>query len=81
MKRAITAFQQWDEGGKQARPEIARLIGALQSVAGIVERCELAAPTVAPAAGGGRHGRHSSYLGYLLAEMQVLARQHPGASW
>jgi ring-1,2-phenylacetyl-CoA epoxidase subunit PaaC len=60
--------------------------GALEAevqdaVAGILERCELAAPTVAPAAGGGRHGRHSSYLGYLLAEMQVLARRHPGASW
>ena len=26
-------------------------------------------------------GQHSSYLGYLLAEMQVLARRHPGATW
>jgi ring-1,2-phenylacetyl-CoA epoxidase subunit PaaC len=51
------------------------------AVAGILERCELPAPTVAPSSGGGRRGRHSSYLGYLLAEMQVLARQHPGASW
>jgi ring-1,2-phenylacetyl-CoA epoxidase subunit PaaC len=51
------------------------------AVAGLLERCELPAPTVAPSSGGGRHGRHSSYLGYLLAEMQVLARQHPGASW
>ena len=32
-------------------------------------------------AGGGRHGRHFSALGHLLAEMQVLARQHPGATW
>jgi ring-1,2-phenylacetyl-CoA epoxidase subunit PaaC len=32
-------------------------------------------------AGGGRHGRHFSTLGYVLAEMQVLARQHPGATW
>jgi ring-1,2-phenylacetyl-CoA epoxidase subunit PaaC len=51
------------------------------AVAEILERCELAAPTVAMASGGGRRGRHSSYLGYLLAEMQVLARQHPGAKW
>ena len=38
-----------------------------------------------PAASGfvsnGKHGRHSEHLGYLLAEMQSLARAHPGASW
>jgi len=33
------------------------------------------------AAGGGRSGRHSEYLGHILAEMQVLAREHPGATW
>ncbi|GAA1758153.1 1,2-phenylacetyl-CoA epoxidase subunit PaaC [Agromyces humatus] len=33
------------------------------------------------ASGGGRRGRHTEHLGPLLAEMQVLARQHPGASW
>lgn len=33
------------------------------------------------ATGGGRQGRHSEHLGYLLAEMQVLAREYPGASW
>jgi ring-1,2-phenylacetyl-CoA epoxidase subunit PaaC len=31
--------------------------------------------------GGGRRGSHFPALGYLLAEMQVLARQHPGATW
>lgn len=51
------------------------------AVAEILARCELAAPTVPPSSGGGRRGRHSSSLGYLLAEMQVLARQHPGATW
>jgi ring-1,2-phenylacetyl-CoA epoxidase subunit PaaC len=29
----------------------------------------------------GRQGRHSEHLGYLLAEMQSLARAHPGARW
>lgn len=29
----------------------------------------------------GKTGRHSEHLGYLLAEMQSLARRHPGASW
>lgn len=30
---------------------------------------------------GGRRGRHTEALGYLLAEMQHLARSHPGAAW
>ena len=38
-------------------------------------------PSTPPARGGGRHGDHSESLGPMLAEMQVLARAHPGASW
>jgi ring-1,2-phenylacetyl-CoA epoxidase subunit PaaC len=38
-----------------------------------------------PAPGGyvprGKEGLHSEHLSYLLAEMQGLARQHPGAQW
>jgi ring-1,2-phenylacetyl-CoA epoxidase subunit PaaC len=38
-----------------------------------------------PAATGhvsrGKEGSHSEHLGYVLAEMQGLARQHPGATW
>ena len=30
---------------------------------------------------GGREGRHTEHLGHMLAEMQILARSHPGASW
>ncbi len=30
---------------------------------------------------GGRIGRHSEYLGHLLAEMQIVARSYPGAEW
>lgn len=30
---------------------------------------------------GGRSGRHTEHLGYLLAEMQFLQRGYPGASW
>ena len=30
---------------------------------------------------GGKQGVHSEHLGYLLAEMQVLQRAHPGAKW
>jgi ring-1,2-phenylacetyl-CoA epoxidase subunit PaaC len=30
---------------------------------------------------GGKQGRHSEHLSYLLGEMQVLHRAHPGAKW
>lgn len=30
---------------------------------------------------GGKQGRHSEHLGYLLAEMQFLQRAYPGAVW
>ncbi|NBN62292.1 phenylacetate-CoA oxygenase subunit PaaC [Microvirga tunisiensis] len=30
---------------------------------------------------GGKHGRHSEHLGYILAEMQFLQRAYPGATW
>ncbi|WP_181037547.1 1,2-phenylacetyl-CoA epoxidase subunit PaaC [Arthrobacter sp. ZGTC412] len=47
----------------------------------VLAEAELEVPDVPAAPGGGRHGRHSEHLGYLLAEMQVLAREHPGAKW
>lgn len=30
---------------------------------------------------GGRQGKHSEHLGFLLAEMQYLQRAYPGATW
>ena len=30
---------------------------------------------------GGKAGRHTEHLGYLLAEMQFLQRAYPGAQW
>jgi len=30
---------------------------------------------------GGRTGRHTEHLGRMLADMQSLARAHPGAAW
>lgn len=32
-------------------------------------------------ASGSRSGRHTEHLGHLLAEMQILPRSFPGASW
>jgi len=52
-----------------------------EKVGAVLAEAELEAPEVQPAPGGGRRGEHSEYLGYILAELQVLARQHPGATW
>ena len=30
---------------------------------------------------GGKAGRHTEHLGYMIAEMQYLQRTHPGATW
>jgi ring-1,2-phenylacetyl-CoA epoxidase subunit PaaC len=30
---------------------------------------------------GGKQGRHSEHLGFILAEMQFLQRAYPGAAW
>jgi len=32
-------------------------------------------------ASGGRQGKHSEHLGYVLADMQYLQRAYPGAEW
>ncbi|WP_309102322.1 1,2-phenylacetyl-CoA epoxidase subunit PaaC [Microbacterium sp.] len=47
----------------------------------VFTEAELAIPSVAASSAGGRHGSHASALGHILAEMQVLARRHPGATW
>jgi len=39
-------------------------------------------PALAGVAGqAGRHGIHTEAMGYLLAELQSIARAHPGATW
>jgi ring-1,2-phenylacetyl-CoA epoxidase subunit PaaC len=44
-------------------------------------RAGLARPAGGWMQSGGRDGRHTEHLGYLLAELQFLARSHPGAKW
>ena len=34
-----------------------------------------------PITRGGRSGAHTEHLGHMLAEMQIVARSHPGATW
>ena len=44
-------------------------------------RAGLARPADGWMQSGGRDGRHTEHLGFLLAELQFLARNHPGAKW
>ncbi len=50
-------------------------------VADVLHQATLTLPEVTPAVTGGRRGVHTEQMGYLLAEMQHLARSHPGATW
>jgi ring-1,2-phenylacetyl-CoA epoxidase subunit PaaC len=46
-----------------------------------LSQATLARPKDSSFVSTGKLGVHSEFLGYLLAEMQTLARQHPGAQW
>jgi ring-1,2-phenylacetyl-CoA epoxidase subunit PaaC len=53
----------------------------LSTVEPVLTEATLSAPPDGWAPTGGRDGRHTEHLSYLLAEMQVVHRAHPGASW
>ena len=54
-------------------------------LARVLPAATLEIPDVAPRAGvagrTGRHGVHTEAMGYLLAELQSVARAYPGAQW
>ena len=50
-------------------------------VTAVLREATLTQPDTPSAPGGGRRGLHTERMGYLLAEMQHLARSHPGAKW
>jgi ring-1,2-phenylacetyl-CoA epoxidase subunit PaaC len=50
-------------------------------VADVLTRAGLTIPQTPMRMVGGRKGRHTEHLGHLLAEMQIVARSHPGAKW
>jgi ring-1,2-phenylacetyl-CoA epoxidase subunit PaaC len=47
----------------------------------VLKQATLSRPESSVSHTGGRRGIHTESMGYLLAEMQHLARSHPGASW
>ena len=50
-------------------------------VADTLAEATLVRPEVRGYVPEGKNGRHSEHLSYLLGEMQILARAHPGATW
>ncbi|SAK98054.1 phenylacetate-CoA oxygenase subunit PaaI [Caballeronia catudaia] len=52
-----------------------------EQVTSALEEATLQAPAEVKHVSTGKLGEHSEHMGYLLAEMQSLARQHPGARW
>jgi ring-1,2-phenylacetyl-CoA epoxidase subunit PaaC len=52
-----------------------------KDVRAIVEEATLKMPDDQWMASGGKAGRHSEHMGYLLAELQHLQRTYPGATW
>ncbi len=53
----------------------------LSTVEGVLAGATLDRPADGWRPTGGRAGRHTEALSYLLAEMQVVHRAHPGARW
>lgn len=66
--------------GIAVRPSTLRepVMAALRQV---LAESSLSQPTTKTAVTGGRRGLHRENLGYVLAEMQSLARKFPGAQW
>jgi ring-1,2-phenylacetyl-CoA epoxidase subunit PaaC len=53
----------------------------LSIVEPVLEEATLTRPADGWRPDGGREGRHTEHLSYLLAEMQALHRAHPGVAW
>src|SRR5262249_44541342 len=50
-------------------------------VSDVMRAARITTPEVSWMQRGGREGKHTEHLGHMLAEMQILQRQHPGATW
>jgi ring-1,2-phenylacetyl-CoA epoxidase subunit PaaC len=66
-------------------PDLAALKAQWETIVrDVVSRATLTLPHDVPRlpnARGGRTGAHTEFLGHMLAEMQIIARSHPGAAW
>ncbi|WP_423192565.1 1,2-phenylacetyl-CoA epoxidase subunit PaaC [Cupriavidus sp. H18C2] len=51
------------------------------TVTAVLDDATLRRPAASDFVSTGKHGVHSEHMSYLLAELQGLARAHPGAQW
>ncbi|MEM8906500.1 MAG: 1,2-phenylacetyl-CoA epoxidase subunit PaaC [Bacteroidota bacterium] len=52
-----------------------------EKVNSVLKEATLTLPESAWMQSGGRQGRHTEHLGYILADMQYLQRAYPGQNW
>lgn len=67
---------------KHVLPDTATLNNKWTLMVGdVIKEAQLHLPDASGYVTQGLHGIHSEHMSYLLADMQSLARQHPGAQW
>lgn len=52
-----------------------------ERVSSVLLEATLEVPTASWMQSGGKQGRHTEHLGYMLAEMQYMQRTYPGMEW
>ncbi len=53
----------------------------MKKIQAVFQEARLEVPAVSWMQQGGKEGRHTEHMGYLLAEMQQLQRTYPNATW
>jgi ring-1,2-phenylacetyl-CoA epoxidase subunit PaaC len=53
----------------------------LKKIRSVFEEAALAVPEKAFMQSGGKEGKHTEHLGYILTELQYVQRTYPGAEW
>jgi ring-1,2-phenylacetyl-CoA epoxidase subunit PaaC len=86
IKNALA--DQWTFTGEMFIPEEYELVDVstlkdnwMKKVEEILFEATLELPSQTWMQSGGKQGKHTEYLGYLLAEMQHLQRTYPNATW
>lgn len=63
-------------------PDYAALLPAMQAhLSHVLAEAIVPEPMAVFAQQGGKSGRHSEHLGYLLTELQYMQRTYPGLTW
>ncbi len=63
-------------------PDLAKIKEAFDiTINKVLAEATLKRPADGFMASGGREGKHSEHMGFILADMQYLQRAYPGAEW